>query len=130
METPQINVDEGDKTLKLVNVGATLRAAREQVGLSVADIANRIKFAPKQVEALEANDFAHLPQATFLRGFVRSYARVLQLDEAMLIGSLPEDPSRQEAAKAKTKTVDVPLPNPLALQGINLMWLAGALGVA
>ena len=128
METPQNNVDEGDKTLKLVNVGATLRAAREQAGLSVSDIANRVKFAPKQVEALEANDFDHLPQATFLRGFVRSYARVLQLDEAMLIGALPEDPSKQEVAKPKT--ADVPFPNPLALQRINLMWLAGALGVA
>jgi cytoskeleton protein RodZ len=128
METPQSNVDEGDKTLKLVNVGATLRAAREQAGLSVADIANRVKFAPKQVEALEANDFGHLPQATFLRGFVRSYARVLQLDEAMLIGSLPEDPSKQEVAR--TKTADVPFPNALALRRINLMWLAGALGVA
>lgn len=128
METPQNNLDEGDKTLKLVNVGATLRAAREQAGLSVADIANRVKFAPKQVEALEANDFGHLPQATFLRGFVRSYARVLQLDEAMLIGSLPEDPSKQEVAR--TKAADVPFPNPLALRRINMMWLAGAMGVA
>ncbi len=39
----------------------------------------------RQVEALEANDFPHLPQATFLRGFVRSYARMLKLDEVALI---------------------------------------------
>lgn len=128
MESTQNNVDEGDKTLKLVNVGATLRVARERAGLGVADIADRIKFAPKQVEALEANDFTHLPEPPFLRGFVRSYARVLQLDEAMLIGSLPGDTSQQELVKPKSS--DVPFPNPFALRRINLMWLAGALGVA
>lgn len=127
MENQPGNTEVGDKTLKLVNVGATLRNAREQAGLSVADIADRIKFAPKQVEALEANDFAHLPQAPFLRGFVRSYARVLQLDEASLTGSLPEAQLRQEAVPARG--TDVPFRNPLEMNRINLVWLGGALGV-
>lgn len=111
-----------------VNVGMTLREARERLGMSVSDIAERTKFAPRQVEALEANDFAHLPQATFLRGFVRSYARVLQLDEAALVSALPADPSRQ--IYAKTSTVNVPFPALQSMRRANLLWLAGALGVA
>lgn len=111
-----------------VNVGMTLREARERLGMSVSDIAERTKFAPRQVEALEANDFAHLPQATFLRGFVRSYARVLQLDEAALVSALPADPSRQ--ISAKTSTVNVPFPALQSMRRANLLWLAGALGVA
>ena len=55
-----------------------LREARERLGLSVADVAAQIKFAPRQIEALEADDFKHLPEAAFLRGFVRSYAKILQ----------------------------------------------------
>lgn len=111
-----------------LNVGTTLREAREALGMSVYDIAERIKFAPKQVEALEANDFERLPKATFLRGFVRSYARVLQLDEAELIAALPTEPSTQQITKQQI--VDVSFPSVLAARRINVMWLAGALGVA
>ncbi len=111
-----------------INVGVTLRDAREVLGMSVHDIAERIKFAPKQVEALEANDFAHLPQATFLRGFVRSYARALQVDEAALLAALPSEPVRQAAAR--TQAVNVAFPTMKSLRSANTLWLAGALGVA
>lgn len=111
-----------------LDVGSTLRAARERLGMSVHDVAERVKFAPKQVEALEANDFLHLPQATFLRGFVRSYARALQLDETALIAALPADPAKQAAAKIPA--VNVAFPTIQSLRRINVLWLAGALGVA
>lgn len=111
-----------------LDVGRTLREERERLGMSVHDVAERIKFAPKQVEALEANDFLHLPQATFLRGFVRSYARVLHLDEVSLIAALPADPARQIAAKVQSE--DVAFPTMQSLRRINVLWLGGALGVA
>ncbi len=112
----------------VLDVGLTLREAREHLGMSMHDVAERIKFAPKQVEALEANDFAHLPQAAFLRGFVRSYARVLQLDEAALIAALPVDPAKQAATRGPA--VNVAFPTVQSLQRINLLWLVGALGIA
>ncbi|OHC81177.1 MAG: hypothetical protein A2100_04510 [Sideroxydans sp. GWF2_59_14] len=120
--------DEAKEPVSQLNVGTTLREAREGQGMSVYDIAERIKFAPKQVEALEANDYERLPKATFLRGFVRSYARVLQLDEAELIAALPTEPSTQQITKQQI--VDVSFPSVLASRRINVMWLAGALGVA
>ena len=67
------------------SVGMLLREAREAHGLSVEEIAERVKFSVRQVEALEHDDLAHLPQGTFLRGFIRSYARVLGLDEEKLL---------------------------------------------
>jgi cytoskeleton protein RodZ len=79
------------------------------------------------VEALEANDFGNLPQATFLRGFVRSYARVLQLDEVALIAALPSEPVQKVVVKPPI--VDVAFPTLLSLQRVNLLWLAGTLGV-
>lgn len=111
-----------------LDVGLTLRKAREGLGLNVHDIADRIKFAPRQVEALEANDFAHLPKATFLRGFVRSYARVLQLDEAALVAALPSEALPQTIVRQPA--VDVVFPNLLAARRINVLWFAGALGVS
>jgi cytoskeleton protein RodZ len=106
----------------------TLREAREALGMSVHDVAERIKFAPRQVEALEANDYAHLPQATFLRGFVRSYARVLQVDEVVLLAALPSEPAQQLAAR--TQAVNVTFPTIKSLRGANILWLAGTLGIA
>ena len=128
---PDIATNAGKETSPqqpALNVGMALRQAREALELSVHDVAERIKFAPKQVEALEANDFEHLPQATFLRGFVRSYARMLHLEEAPLLAALPVDSDKQTGTK--TQAVDVIFPTIQSLQRVNVIWLAGALGVA
>ncbi|HYL88646.1 MAG TPA: helix-turn-helix transcriptional regulator, partial [Burkholderiales bacterium] len=59
-------------------VGGTLKAAREERGLSIAEVAQSLKFAPRQLEALEQERFDLLPGGTFVRGMVRSYARLLK----------------------------------------------------
>ena len=71
-----------------IDVGARLREARQQNGMSTADVAQRIKISPRQIEALESNHFDELGWA-FSRGFVRSYARLLNLDPDTLIRALP-----------------------------------------
>lgn len=111
------------------SVGAVLREAREQQGLSVADVANRIKFAPRQIEAMEADDYAQLPEATFVRGFVRSYARLLEIDVAPLLAALPQT-HVQAAPVPEKKSVEVPFPSVLAARHANIMWFAAALAVA
>lgn len=93
-----------------LSVGAALREAREQQGLSIDDVYGRIKFAPRQIVALEADDFSAIPEGAFLRGFVRSYARMLQLDEQRLIAALPSGAPAIEALPAGV-AVDVPLPS-------------------
>ena len=68
-------------------VGESLKAAREERGLSIAEVAQSLKFAPRQIEALEQDRFDLLPGGTFVRGMVRSYARLLRLPpEPMLEG--------------------------------------------
>ncbi len=65
--------------------GATLAAAREARGLSVAEAAERLKLSPRQVQALEAEDWGQLPDPVFVRGFVRNYARLVGLDPQTLL---------------------------------------------
>ena len=68
-------------------VGVSLKAAREAQGLSIAEVAQSLKFAPRQIEALEQERFELLPGGTFVRGMVRAYARLLKLaPEPMLEG--------------------------------------------
>ena len=72
-------------TAALTGVGQELAAAREARGLALADVAQQLKFAPRQLEALEQEQFSALPGATFARGMVRSYARLLKLDPDPLV---------------------------------------------
>lgn len=69
-------------------VGARLRLAREARTLSVDDVAQTLKLGPRQVVALENGDWQDLPGQTFVRGFVRNYARMLQIDPAPLMAQL------------------------------------------
>src|SRR5207249_6781224 len=70
--------------------GAQLRATREAFGLSLEEVAQQLKLAPRQVIALEDEDFAQLPGRTFVRGFARNYARLLNLDGDQLLALLPD----------------------------------------
>ncbi len=60
--------------------GQALAAERERQGLSRADVAQRLHMSAWQVEALENGDYGRLPKGTFLRGFVRNYAKLLGLE--------------------------------------------------
>ncbi len=79
-------------------VGQALRDAREAQGLSLDDVAARLRLMHRQIEAMEADDFQSLGQPVFARGFVRNYARLLGLDPDALLG-------RMEGAPAEPATV-------------------------
>ncbi len=64
--------------------GQRLRKAREAAGLSVADVAIRLKMPARVVESLEAEDWDRLGAPVFVRGQLRSYGRLLGLATAPL----------------------------------------------
>jgi len=70
--------------------GQQLAAARERQGLSRAEVAQRLHMSPSQVEALEAGEFERLPKGTFLRGFIRNYAKLVGLDSEPLVTGLSQ----------------------------------------
>lgn len=65
--------------------GAKLEAERRRQGLSIPDVARHLKLAPRQVEALENDQYNALPGVVFVRGFMRNYARALNLDPEPLV---------------------------------------------
>ena len=65
--------------------GGALHAARESQGLTVHEIASRLRLSPKQIEAIEADNFATLPEPTIVRGFIRNYAKQLKIDAQPLL---------------------------------------------
>lgn len=78
----------GQQDQEKLSPGRMLAEARERAGLSVDEVARQLRLAPRQVEALESDDHAKLPGNTFVRGFLRNYAKLLQIDpEPLLAGS-------------------------------------------
>ena len=57
------------------------RQVRESKGLTLEDMASKTRINLDFLEALEAGNFARLPDQVFAKGFVRAYARSLGLDE-------------------------------------------------
>ena len=67
---------------------AALASARQAAGLTLEEAARQLKFAPRQLEALEAGELRRLPGGTFVRGMVRSYARLLRIDAEPLLAQI------------------------------------------
>ena len=73
------------------HAGSMLRAARESMGLNIRAVSDRINVKAERLEAIEALDVAALPAPTFTLGFVRSYARTLNLPEDALVERFRRD---------------------------------------
>ena len=87
------NTISGDATSSTHGApGELLREARERAGLTQDDIAGKLKLAPRQIAAIESGDWDSLPERTFTRGFMRSYARIVGLDPAIV--GLDRSPSQ------------------------------------
>lgn len=90
--------------------GRVLAEARVQKQLSVADVALQLKLSVSQVEALEAEAYDRLPGPVFVRGFVRNYARLLDLDGDALVAGLELERKGTSAMAAVPRSHNIPFP--------------------
>jgi len=74
-------------------VSATLRAARVQAGLELADVAGALRIQYRYLEAIEDGRFEDLPGPTYAIGFVRAYGEFLGLDGKELIRRFKDEVS-------------------------------------
>ena len=68
-----------------VNPGETLRQARESNGWSLAEVALKLNLTATSLGNLEAGAFDKLPGHTFARGYIRAYAKLLGIDQTVLV---------------------------------------------
>lgn len=91
-----------------MSAGEQLKHLREQKNFSVQEIASRLKLEVRIIEAIENNDFEQLPAAIYARGYLRSYAKILDVDpEAMLSvynSDAPEPPEIIPEVKHSTQS--------------------------
>jgi cytoskeleton protein RodZ len=89
--------------------GAALAAARQARGMTVTEVALRLKFSPRKIEALEADRFDALPGPTLVRGMVRSYAKLVGLDAKPLLEAVQLQLGRTPSVM-RPEAMDVPFP--------------------
>ena len=73
-------VDELYEDMIVVGPGQMLSEARNKLSLSVEDIAEKLKFKPSLVAAIEQDIFDPKLPLTFNRGYLRSYAKLVNID--------------------------------------------------
>lgn len=89
--------------------GTQLAAYRHAQGRSVEEIANLLKLTPRQILALEADDYALWPALAIVRGFIRAYAKILKVDPAPLIAMVAPEPVEPVTPMASPRTLSMPL---------------------
>ncbi|AOA59303.1 helix-turn-helix domain-containing protein [Acinetobacter larvae] len=70
--------------------GEYLRQIRTKQALTVEDVAARLNMPLKTLDALEQDEYNRLPEATFIKGYYRSYAKLLNVDATALIQRFDE----------------------------------------
>lgn len=122
------------------SAGALLRAARERQGMHVAALAAAIKIPQRKLEALEADRWDDLPDATFARALALTVCRALKIDPAPVLAQLPDigskrlpevagglnAPYRERSGRAERAAGSAPWRHPLSWAAL-LVLLAAAL---
>lgn len=79
------------------SAGAQLAALREERGWTIEQVANQLNLASRQIQALEADNYAALPGMVIVRGFIRTYAKLLRVDAAPILAAIASDKAEPES---------------------------------
>ncbi len=128
-----MNALETDPLANVVEIdagpGQRLRQGREHVNLSVEEVAARLHLDTRTVRCLEADQYEDLPAPTFVRGYLRSYARLLNLAAQPIIDAFDrrglEPPALIPDISTSEETTSTDAPMRLATASIIIMLLAG-----
>lgn len=112
--------------MPLVAMGERLREGRQQRGLSVEEVAAQLKISPRLIRDLEAGNEPSLPHAVYVRGFIKSYARLLDINPEELAEGLAVYDQVEDAAPAPVLAP----PRPRSGRGLLLLALLCAIAFA
>ena len=70
---------------RVAGAGALLLSQRERLGLSEVAVAESLKLTVSRLRSIESDAYTSLPSETYIRGYLRNYARLLNLDELVVL---------------------------------------------
>lgn len=102
--------------------GQRLKKARDMRGMTVAQVARELYISERYLQAIEADNYALLPEPAFVRGYMRRYAQLVQLSPDDIVAGFDES----YAADSRTPEPDTRPLNPVQLLGdlkeVRLPW--------
>lgn len=125
MATLDRGAEGGGGSTALAGPGARLRARREGMGLSVEQVADKLRLDVRYIQALEQDNHGDIAAPVFVRGYLRSYAALLQLPADAIVECYAADDAdtaalfdgpAQPKPKQRTSTPELRW----------LIWIAGA----
>lgn len=120
--------------------GTLLREARQAAGMHIAALAVALKVPVSKLEALEADNYAALPDTVFVRALASSVCRTLKIDPAHILALLPQSQSPRlstdnaglnapvKAAAGKSSASLAPYPSASGSRSVTFVVLALLLG--
>lgn len=99
-------------------LGETLRQARLDKGVSLADAARDTRIRKGYLEALEAEDGAALPPPVYTRGFLRTYAEYLGLNGPAMVDLYQPSIRREPGPQLRAAVPHVPIPRQIPLRPV------------
>ena len=94
--------------METANFGTVLREARERRQVSLADVARQTKVSLASLQLLEQGKLADLPHETFVRGFIRSYARTVGISHVESLSLFDEAVAARRNAEALPRLSPAP----------------------
>ena len=83
-------IQENNENKIIVNIGKELQRKRNELNLDERQVATQLKIPIEQVRALESNQFDYFRSATFARGYLKNYVRLIELDEDRILGAFDD----------------------------------------
>lgn len=116
----------------MTSAGAQLAAFREQRGWTVEQVASQLNLAPRQIIALESDNYPALPGMPIVRGFIRAYAKLLKVDPAPLLAVIGDETMAANEPLTTGNTLAAPfsesrLPTMTDKPGMSSKWVIGLL---
>ncbi|HHB92245.1 MAG TPA: helix-turn-helix domain-containing protein [Thioploca sp.] len=87
VQTSDIQIDK----LDILSPGSRLRQLREQNNVSIKHVADRLFLDIRVIEKIEADDYENLPPLIFIRGYMRNYAKLLDVKPESILDAFDPD---------------------------------------
>ncbi|MEN9228882.1 MAG: DUF4115 domain-containing protein [Gloeomargarita sp. GMQP_bins_120] len=111
---------------RLREIGQYLRQVREEKNLTLADVAARTHIQTRMLRALEEGDVHQLPEPVYVRGFLRQYAQLLQIQDLDLS---PLEPVMTVTPLPTSRPPSGPALRPWHLYLTYFLLILGAIGL-
>ena len=104
-------------------VGLQLRAAREESGMALEEVAAETRIPQRHLVAIEEGDFAALPARTYAIGFSKTFAKVVGLDPDVIAGEVRAELDAQQPVRSHRPAPFEP-GDPARVPSARLGWIA------